>query len=97
MKTIPEIRARLHELAVDVQNIIGYDHIAIELHELAEETKRRSPIRCAKKRIAPMTDTQVAELKAYAAQMPDASYHELSQALGHNTGRISEILAGKRA
>lgn len=95
MKTIPEIRERLHEIADSIRGFHAPE--AAELHELAEETKRRSPVRCAKKRIAPMTDTQVAELKAYAAQMPDASYHELSQALGHNTGRISEVLAGKRA
>lgn len=40
MRTIPQIRMRLHELA---------DQLGVqELHDLAEETKRRSPVRRAR-------------------------------------------------
>lgn len=85
MRTIPQIRARLHELAEE--------HGLPELAELAEETKRRSPARRARKQNATYDP---AEVREYAEAFPDLPYHELANAFGITIGRVSEAIAGKR-
>lgn len=100
MRTIPEIRARLHELAGEIIKLAPPQsplaRYGLELRELADETKRRSPIRRARKRRAPLTEEQELSICNYFMLHPDASYHEASIALNINTARISEVLAGKR-
>lgn len=87
-RTIPQIRARLEELADE--------HGIDELRELAEETKRRSPVRRARSTKPKLTDGQRQELAAYAEEHPDASYMEIAVAHDTTIGRVSEALAGFR-
>lgn len=87
-RTIPQIRDRLHELADE--------HGIEELHELAEETKRRSPVRRARARRLKLTDDMRREIVELAEAFPDASYDELNETLNVGIGRISEALAGFR-
>jgi len=87
-RTIPEIRTRLHELAVE--------HGIEELAQLAEETKRqyhgrRAPVRA--QRIDRKTEIKVRRL---ARQHPDMPQREIGRRLGIDGGRVSEILFGKR-
>ncbi len=82
--TIPEIRARLHELAV----ALGCK----ELHDLAEATRRRS----AKKRAASvrqsLTPTLAKKIRAYVAQNPNMSNREIGNVFNVDGGRVSEAI-----
>jgi len=95
-RTIPEIRARLHEIAND----LGYDLLtreaAAELHALAEETKRRAPVRDAPPRARRITPEIKGRVRALAARYPKMPIREIGLTLGIDGGRVSEILAGKR-
>ena len=95
MRTIPQIRERLHEIATA---LMPYNAgVASELRELADETKRRAPVRTTRARRPPLTEAQVEDIHTAAREFPDSSYHEISKLLDINTARISEVLAGKRA
>jgi hypothetical protein len=87
-RTIPQIRERMHELAEE----LGCD----ELHELADETRRRSPVRRAAHRLPRLTTDLKLKIIEAARAFPEASYKELSEALNTSIGRVSEALAGKR-
>lgn len=93
MKTIPEIRKRLLELANQPHSMGAV--VADELRAIEKDLHRRPCVRRAGKRLS-MTDAKRQEIKAYAAQFPDISYQELAHVLDTNTGRISEVLAGNR-
>jgi hypothetical protein len=88
MKTIPQIRARMHELA-DILK-------CKELHELADATKRRKPVRRAPPVHAVVTTKLAQEVRDYAARYPSAHLSEIGLKFDLNQGRVSEILAGKR-
>jgi hypothetical protein len=94
MKTIPEIRERVAQIGRGLRGGVAPD-LGLELMELAEAMKRRSPIRRAKRRMS-LTDADMCKVETYAAGHSDASYHEIGIACGVNAGRVSEILAGKR-
>lgn len=87
-RTIPEIRSRLHELA--------REHGISELHQLAEETKRRRAVRRAPVRHPPLSDDQLDALKAYARANPQAHLQDIAVRFRTNAGRVSEALHGKR-
>lgn len=87
-RTIPEIRTRLHEIAIE--------HGIPELHELADETKRHYHGRRAPNRNAPLTPEQVDAIKAYAKDHPAAHLSDIAVRFGTNQGRVSEALFGKR-
>jgi hypothetical protein len=74
--TIPEIRARLHELAVTLG--------CKELHDLAEATRRRS----AKKRAASVRQSLTPTL----AQNPNMSNREIGNVFNVDGGRVSEAI-----
>lgn len=94
MRTIPQIRDALHEIASAIQHYVpGY---AAKLHELADETKRRPAVRPRRRKRPPLTEKQVEDIQTAAREFPDESYHKLSILLDINTARISEVLAGKR-
>jgi hypothetical protein len=86
--TIPEIRARLYVLAVELN--------CPELKELADATKRRPYLRRAAptaKRIGPM---DAAMIREYAANHLDESLQSIAEQFGVNQGRVSECLRGER-
>lgn len=96
MKTIPQVRKRLLEIAGHIKRNVS-DELGDELFEMVEDLKRRAPVRRATKDSGrDLTEEVVREVRQYAENFPDMSYMELSVALNVNAGRISEILAGKR-
>jgi hypothetical protein len=83
--TIPEIRARMHQLAEEY----GIE----ELHDLAEATKRTSPVR----RKAPIKSRELTpqlaiRIRNYARRNPTLSYAEIAQHYNVNPGRVSEAM-----
>jgi hypothetical protein len=85
---LPEIRDRLHELA----DLHGID----ELHELAEETRRRYNGRQAGPVSVPVTPELAQAVSAYATAFPTLPLGEIGRVFRLNQGRVSEILNGKR-
>jgi len=83
MSTIPEIR---DELAA----------ISARLLEIVEELKRRPAIRKSSVKSRAVTPHLNRLIRRYAAAHPDASYEEMAQIHGVNTGRISEAIRGRR-
>ncbi len=88
-RTIPQIRTRLHELAVELD--------LPELAELAEETRRQYHGRRAPVRARAVTDNMASRIKEYAAENPSTPQRDIGQAFGIDGGRVSEVLFGKRA
>lgn len=86
--TIPEIRDRLHALADE--------HGIAELHDLAEETRRRPPIRRAPARWPRLTEQQKADVRAMFAANPRLGVRELADRFRTSIGRISEAIRGHR-
>lgn len=85
---IPEIRDRLHELADE--------HGIGELHELAEETRRRSPLRRAKPRWPRLSDEVKQQVREAFAADPNAGVRDLANRFNTSIGRISEAVRGFR-
>lgn len=88
MRTIPEIRDRMIQMADE--------HGLPELKELAEQTRRRRPIRRAPSRRKNPDNAEAEHIRAFAASHPRADYQEIASRFGTNIGRISEVLSGKR-
>lgn len=88
MRTIPQIRARLHELAAE--------HGLPELSALADETRRRPPVRRSLPRRRGGDEETLAQVRRHAERFPSASYHDIANACGTTIGRVSEALAGLR-
>lgn len=93
MKTIPQCREELEVIAKEVA--VVFPALADRIRAIVEDMVRRPCVRRAAHRQR-ITEEKRAEIRAYAAQFPDMSYHELSRALDVNTARISETLNGKR-
>lgn len=87
-RTIPQIRARLLEIA-DEKGIP-------ELAELAEETKREYHGRRAAPTRRSLTPALAAKIRSYARAHPRAAYHDMAERFHTNIGRVSEALFGKR-
>jgi len=83
-RSIPEIRARLRQIADE--------HGIEELHELADETYRNSPVRRAANRSAPLTAELAAEIRNYVAKHPTLHQRDVAQRFNVNPGRVSEAL-----
>lgn len=71
------------------------DH-ATELHALAEETKRRPPVRHAPVAARKVTPEITRAIRATARANPDLTNREIGRLHGVDGGRVSETLAGKR-
>ena len=95
-RTIPEIRTRLHEIAESLDHDLVTLPVAVELHALAEETKRRRPVRDAPPRARKVTPEIKRQVRDLAARYPKMPIREIGLTLGIDGGRVSEILAGKR-
>ena len=87
-RTIPEIRARLVELAEE--------HDIPELAQLAAETKRQYHGRRAPVRARPINDALAMRVRLWARRNPDMAQREIGRRFGIDGGRVSEILFGKR-
>jgi hypothetical protein len=85
---IPQVRDRLRELAVE--------HGIDELEVLADELRRRPPVRVTPPRSSPMTEELRIAIRAYWIARPNASNQEIATVFGVNPGRVSESLAGLR-
>lgn len=85
---IPEIRDRLHALADE--------HGIAELHDLAEETRRRPPIRRARARWPRLTDDQKQAVRDTFAARPELGVRELADIFSTSIGRVSEAIRGFR-
>lgn len=87
-RTIPQIRQRLHELAVELR--------CPELADLAEETRRRYHGRKAPAEANSVTPKMARRVRAFAARNPRKTQRSIGQRFGIDHGRVSEILFGKR-
>lgn len=95
MKTIPQIRDRLSEIGAHLKRNYS-DELGDEILGMVEDMKRRPPARRAGIRIV-MSDAMKQDIIDCAAAFPDASYQEIADACKTNSGRVSEIIAGKRS
>ena len=85
--TIPQIRERLHELAVI--------HGIPELSSLATATYRRSYTRAPTTRKSLDEDTK-ANIRDFVAENPNMAFQDVANIFDVNPGRVSEALHGKR-
>lgn len=83
-RTIPEIRARLRDLAIE--------HGIAELSEIADELYRNSPVTRAKVKSAPLTPQLADEIRTYVQANPALHQREVAEHFNVNPGRISEAL-----
>ena len=83
-RSIPEIRSRLREIADE----LGID----ELHDLADETYRNSPITRAEKRSQPLTPELAEQIRSFCLKHPQLHQRDVAQRFNVNPGRVSEAL-----
>lgn len=86
---IPEIRKRLHEIADE--------HGIAELHELADETRRRPPLRVVRARWPRLTPEKQEEVRALFEANPGLGVKDLADRFSTSIGRISETIRGFRS
>lgn len=86
--SIPEVRDRLRELAVELDEE--------ELAELADQLYRRQAGKRAPRRSPVVTAEMAEEIRQYAAQHPDAHQQDIAEHFGVNHGRVSEALNHER-
>jgi len=83
-RRIPELRARLRELAEE------YD--LDELHDIADELHRNPPVSRAKNRSKPLTTELADEIRRYVRRNPGLHQRDVAQRFNVNPGRVSEAL-----
>lgn len=83
-RTIPQIRRRLREIA-DAHGIE-------ELHDLADETYRNSPVARAARRSAPLTPELAEEIRQYHRKNRHLHQRDVAHKFNVNPGRVSEAL-----
>jgi DNA-binding MarR family transcriptional regulator len=83
-RTIPEIRARLYELA----NELGIN----ELSQLADETYRSSPVRRAPRKSLSLTPALAAKIRIFARKNPKMHQRQIAEHFNVNPGRVSEAM-----
>jgi len=83
-RSIPEIRSRLREIA---------DEWGInELHDLADETYRSSPVKRSENRSVHLTPELAENIRVYCAKHPRLHQRDVAQKFNVNPGRVSEAL-----
>lgn len=83
-RSIPELRSRLREIADEE----GLD----ELHEIADEMHRNSPVRRAKNKSRALTPELAEEIRVYAKKNKTMHQRDIAQAFNVNPGRVSEAM-----
>jgi len=92
---IPEVANRIREISAQIQT--DYPAEAIELGQLADELRRRSPtLPRAPATSTPMTPELADEIREFAEANPGTSHQDIAVVFNVNHGRISEVLSGKR-
>lgn len=86
--TIPQVRDRLRELAEE--------HSIEELGFLADQMYREYNNGRAPTKSPTVTAEIAADIRAYAAENPNAHQQDIAEHFGVNHGRISEALNGDR-
>jgi len=83
-RSIPEIRDRLREIA---------DSSGIEeLHDLADQLYRKSPVKRAPNRSVHLTPELAEEIRKFVAENPKLHQRDVAQEFDVNPGRVSEAL-----
>lgn len=85
---IPEIADRLRALSVELS--------CSELAGLADELRRRAPVRRAPASAATMTPQLRADIRRYASDHPTETFADIGRVFNVNAGRVSETMAGYR-
>ena len=83
-RNIPQIRARLRELAEE--------HGIDELHDLADDTYRNPPVTRARRRSATLTPKLAADIRKYQKKNPKLHQRDIAHKFNVNPGRVSEAL-----
>ena len=83
-RSIPEIRARLLEIAEE--------RGIPEIRELVDEMYRQPPVRRAAVRSPKLTPQLAAAIRRYARANPDMHQQDIANNFGVNHGRVSEAL-----
>jgi hypothetical protein len=99
MATIPDLRKRLLAVA-DRLPFAGLPErvaLAKELRDIEAQMYRRPYVRKAPASANHMTPALEKRIRRYAWVHPDMTYQEIGTHFGVNSGRVSEVLAGKRA
>jgi hypothetical protein len=92
---IPEVANRIREISTKVQSKFPAE--AIELTQLADELRRRSPtLPRAPATSTPMTPELADEIREFAEANPGTSHQDIAVVFNVNHGRVSEIISGKR-
>lgn len=92
---LPDVREELHKLASDL-DAAGLGLVGQRLAYLAEQTRRRSPLKRAEPRAKPITDETKKRIRDTAAAHPAWSLREIGRHVGVDQGRVSEVLRGFR-
>lgn len=98
---IPLCRDILLALADEVEEAASGDvgqlvEVAQDIRYWANATRRRAPLRPkADPSGVPVTPELAEEIRAYAAQHPTLTQHEIAAHFGVNQGRVSAALAGE--
>ena len=83
-RTIPELRERLRDLA----DGLGID----ELHDIADELYRNSPVNRAANKSDKLTPDLAEEIRNYVAKNPKLHQRDVAHRHNVNPGRVSEAL-----
>jgi hypothetical protein len=87
--TIPEIRSRLYEIAVEE----GLPEVATLADQMWRRRPGRDPVHPVSRR---MTDELRDQIREYATLHPDEPEDRVGMRFGVNQGRVSEALFGFR-
>lgn len=83
-RSIPQIRVRMRELADD--------HGIDELHDLADDTYRSTPVTRAPRSSAPLTPQLAQKIRNFQAKNPNLHQRDIAHRFNVNPGRVSEAL-----
>ena len=87
--SIPKLRARLREIA----NALP-DPEYTELHHIADEMVRRTPIKRAPRKSKHLSDTLKAEIRDYTYSHMDEANQDIGVRFKVNGGRVTDSLRG---
>lgn len=93
MKTIPQVRNELLDIAANVQDKV----LGRKIYSLVKQLHRRPAVRRAAIEHAKMTPELSIRIKRYAELHPRMSYATIGLRYNVSNGRVSEVVAGKRA
>jgi len=91
---VPEVASRLRAIADKLK--LSRPSDANELHELADELRRRSSGPRAAATSTSITPELQQDIRDYAKAHPGLSQQAIAEAFKVNHGRVSEALRGKR-